>query len=399
MSDVKKISPWSAALAAGVVLALAGTVAVAAPSAVPTTPSQQEALDGLETARIYIQQHPDTPLPTETTTPPVATTTKPPATTTEAPTPTPTTPPPTTSPASTRPSGLKWSSGVWANQDRSATQSFLTTVRGGRAADNYLVYTWRNSMAAQNNAQAYRDGLPANFNPATQDLVLGLTTWTSDGAFMTASQAQGIGTSICSVDSNAIVRLDWEMNLPDGAGDNGAALTAANYTAWVARFRAVSIGLKATCPGIRIDFNPNHGGDQTSGCNTTPSCSRKAFQAVKDLVTFYGIDSYDSWPPVTASGSGWNAHLTQFNGLDESRAYALANGKKWSVPEWGLWTGSNGGNDDPEYIRRYIAYFAAHASDMGYETYFNEPDPYINSDLISSNPNSRAAYRSSLLAQ
>lgn len=397
---MKKISPWSAAVAVAAVLGIAaGSIAVASSE----TPTQQEALDGLETARRYIEQHPDVPLPTETTTPPAATTTKPPATTTAVPTTIPpTTVPPTTSPASGNPSGLAWSSGVWANEDRTATQRFINEVRGGRAGDNFLVYTWRNTQASQNSAQMYRDHLPANFNPATQDLVLGLTTWTADGAYTTSAQAQALGTSICSVDSNAIVRLDWEMNLPDGAGANGAVLTASNYTAWVARFRAVSTGLKATCPGIRIDFNPNHGADQTSGCNTSPAstqCTRRAFQAVKDLVTFFGIDSYDSWPPVTASGSGWNTHLTQFNGLDESRAYALANGKKWSVPEWGLWTGSNGGNDDPEYIRRYIAYFAAHAADMGYETYFNEPASYINSDLINSNPNSRAAYRSSLLAQ
>lgn len=399
---MKKINPWSAALALGAVLALAGTVAVAAPAAVPTTPTQQEALDGLETARIYIQQHPDAPLPTETTTPPVATTTAVPTTTVAPPTTTPAVTPTTTSPATSNPSGLDWSSGVWANEDRAATASFISSVRGGRAADNLLVYTWRNTQASQNSVQMYRDHLPANFNPATQDLVLAMTTWTADGAYTTAAQAQALGTSICSVDSNAIVRLDWEMNLPDGAGSNGAVLTASNYSAWVQRFRGVAINLKVTCPGIRIDFNPNHGGDQTAGCNTSPAstqCTRRAFQAVKDLVTFFGIDSYDSYPPVTASGSGWNAHLTQFNGLDESRSYALANGKKWSVPEWGLWTGGNGGGDDPEYIRRYIAYFAAHASDMGYETYFNEPASYINSDLISSNPSSRAAYRTSLLAQ
>jgi hypothetical protein len=117
---------------------------------------------------------------------------------------------------------------------------------------------------------------------------------------------------------------------------------------------------------------------------------------LKNVIDIFGVDSYDSWPPVTASGSGWNAHLTQNNGLDESRQYALANGKKWSLPEWGLQNGPNGGGDDPEYIKRYIGYFKAHAEDMAYETYFDEPNSYINSDLLDSNPNSRAAYRTAI---
>ncbi len=491
-TNMRKINPLSAAIAGGAALVLAGTVAFAAPStpaAVPTNPTQQEALDGLETARLYIQQHPDTPLPT---TPP-ATTTAPPTTpppstdpaafsatagdqkialswakplggtptgyiygrngvdstgygaytspvqspavlatmldklingtpytvfveavyptgnrrvslvrTPQSPATTPpaTTVPATTPPVSGRPSGLPWSSGVWANEDRTATQRFITEVRGGRQADNLLVYTWRNTVASQINAQMYRDHLPATFNGGTQDLVLAVATWTADGAFMTQAQGVSLGVALCSVDSTPIVRLDWEMNLNDGAGSNGAMLNASNYNAWVARFRAVATGIKSGCPATRIDFNPNHGGDQTAGCNVTPACSRRAFQAVKDLVDIFGIDRYDSFPPVTASGSGWPSHLNGFNELDESRAYALANGKKWSLPEWGLWTASNsGGGDDPKYIQAYIAYLASHAGDVAYETYFNEPNSYNVSDLISNNPNGRAQYRSSLLAQ
>lgn len=217
---------------------------------------------------------------------------------------------------------------------------------------------------------------------------------------MTQAQGTSLGVALCSVDSTPIVRLDWEMNLNDGAGSNGAMLNASNYTAWVARFRAVATGIKFGCPATRIDFNPNHGADQTAGCNVTPACSRRAFQAVKDLVDIFGIDRYDSFPPVRADNSGWPSHLNGFNELDESRTYALANGKKWSLPEWGLWVASNsGGGDDPKYIQAYIAYIASHAGDVAYETYFNEPNSYIVSDLIDHNPNGRAQYRSSLLAQ
>jgi hypothetical protein len=277
-------------------------------------------------------------------------------------------------------------------------------VRGGRTIDNFPYHTWRDSIGSQNRPAEWRTILPANFDQTKQNLVLAMTTWMGDGSFMTAAQAQAFGTSACSVDTTPIIRLDWEMNLQDGAGQNGAVLTASNYTAWVARFRAVATGIKSTCPGARIDFNPNHGTDQTTGCNSGTyaapnNCSRRAFQALKDVVDIFGIDRYDAWPAVTASNSGWTSHLNGYNELDESRLYALANGKKWSVPEWGLWTGGPGGNDDPKYITNYIGYFAAHAGDMAYEDYFNEPDPYINSDLINSNPNSRAAYRTTILAQ
>jgi hypothetical protein len=318
-----------------------------------------------------------------------------------------------TSAAGANPSGLAWSSGVWTGQSASALASFVSGPRGGRPVDNVLVYTSRGSISAENNPTAWRSALPPDFNGTTQDLVLALTTWTSDGAFMTGAQAQTIGSSVCSVDGTApIVRLDWEMNLADGAGSNGAELTASNFSAWVARFNAVAVGLKAGCPGLRIDFNPNHGGDQTPGCSSgsfaSPNtCTRQAFQAVKANVEIYGLDTYDSYPPVTSSGSGWGARINpgNFGELENSRLYAVANGKKYSVPEWGeacnvagcQWQG-NAGGDDPVFAHDMLGFFVAHSGDMAYDTYFDEPASYIQSDLISQNPNSRAQYRSDILA-
>lgn len=310
-------------------------------------------------------------------------------------------------------SGLPYNSGVWTGQDRTALASFVAGPRGGRPVDNVLVYTSRSSISAENNPTAWRSALPADFNGVTQDLVLALTTWTSDGAFMTGAQAQTIGASVCSVDGTApIVRLDWEMNLQDGAGVNGAVLTASTYSAWVTRFNAVAVGLKAGCSGLRVDFNPNHGSDQTTGCSSGSfaapnTCSRQAFQAVKANVDIYGLDTYDSYPPVTSSNSGWATRTGagNFGELENSRLYAVANGKKFSVPEWGLgcnvagcqWQG-NAGGDDPTYAHDMDGYFVANAASLAYETYFNEPASYIISDLISNNPNSRAQYRSDILA-
>ena len=308
----------------------------------------------------------------------------------------------TTTPPGTRVSGLAWSSGVWADGDAGQSANFVTTVRGGVKADNYLVYTSRGSAATENNPAEWRSQLPSGFDATKQDLVLALTSWTADGASMTNAQAQQIGTSLCGVDSSPIVRLDWEMNLADGAGDNGAELTAANIGTWTSRFNAVATGIKAKCPNARIDFNPNHGGDQTPGCSGT-TCTRQAFQAVKSNVDIYGVDTYDSWPPVKADNSGWNVRLTGANELEDARAYAVANGKKFSVPEWGVWCSSGAdcsgnttiaGGDDPKYVEDMLTYFHSHATNMAYETYFNETATYIVSDLITHNPNSRAKYKS-----
>lgn len=311
---------------------------------------------------------------------------------------------PTTSPAGGLVSGMSWSSGVWNDQDASQTAAFTSGPRAGAPVDNVLVYTSRANQAAQNNAAAWRAALPSGFNGVGQDLVLAVTSVTSDGASMTAAQAQAIGTALCSVDGTApIVRLDWEMNLADG-GNNGADLNASNYAAWVARFGTVADGIHSTCASARFDFNPNHGTDQGAGCNSGTyawpnNCSRRAFQALKTKVAFFGIDTYDSYPPVTASGSGWNTRLTGNNEMTEAYNYAQTNGKLFSVPEWGVacnvsgcqWAG-NAGGDDPEYVNRMMDFYGSHTAGMGYETYFNEPATYIVTDLIAHNPNSRAAY-------
>lgn len=329
-------------------------------------------------------------------------------TATTSPTPTAT----ATTPVNTNASGLPWSSGVWSDGDPGLEASFISGPRGGAPLDNVLVYADRGTVAQENNPAEWKTEMPSTFNGVTQDLVLGLTTWTSDGAFMTQAQAASIGTSLCSVDgTHPIVREDWEMNLTDGAGANGAELTSSNRTAWQTRFIAVANGIHSTCASAQIDFNPNHGGDQTPGCSGT-TCTRAAFQAINTAcptcIQDYGIDSYDSFPAVKSDGSGWNNRLTGSNEMQDALNYAVANGKKFSVPEWGLFCAgtsgcaisntTDGGNDDPTYIHDMIGFFKTNSSHMAYETYFDESATYIADDLITHNPNSRAQYRVDILA-
>jgi hypothetical protein len=311
-------------------------------------------------------------------------------------TPPPTTPPPTTPPPTTgtRASGMPWSSGVWGRQETGIGEQYIaktvSSVRGGVPIDNVMHYTVRATHAAQISSVTRMGGaaLPAGFNASRDDLIVSVTTWAGDGSYMNASQAGQVGAEACKIDSSPIIRLNWEMNLPGGPAHNGEQLTSGNYSSWVPRFRTAATAMKAACPALKVDFNPNHGADQTGGCGGSPAqwCSRRAFLELKDVIDIFGIDTYDAWA----------SHDVQVNGageLNESYNFALANGKKFSVPEWGVAKSSygNGHGDDPSYINMMMDWYNSHASGMAYETYFGEPADYIYSDLVGMNPNSRAA--------
>jgi hypothetical protein len=175
--------------------------------------------------------------------------------------------------------------------------------------------------------------------------------------------------------------------------------------AWQNSFIQAVRWMKAVAPGLRIVWNPNKGDDQTSGCEKSTNCSRSAFQAVKDYVDVYAVDSYDSYPPDNTAANR-DVHVNGI--LGEGLAYAQAAHKKFAVPEWGIscnsgsdcdWAGFAGG-DNPQYIHDYLAFFKAHAADLAFESYFDEPAGYIRSalDVTPVGPNAPAAYRADIQA-
>lgn len=395
----------------GIWLAAALSLGILTSSAAQSDSSsvtQQQALDGLATAREYIEAHPDTPLPTPTatTTPTETSSPTPTSTPTSSASPTPTaTATPTATPTSTVPataSGLRWSSGVWASHDAARAAAF-GTWRNGRPVDNWGTFpareSWSNMLSPW-----WASGAPASFTPARDDMSIGIPVWPNDGAVGTDAQWRTLGTQINDVDPTALIRLGWEMNLP-----SSHALTAANYSAWVAQWIRATDLLKASCPGCKMVWNPNQGADQTTGCGGSTVanwCSRRAFQAVKSRVFAYGIDSYDSYPPATTA-AGWTTQKTAPGRLDESYALAVANGVKFAVPEWGIgctgsgcsW-GTNAGGDNPTYISRMFEWFDDHPQ-LVMESYFDEPASYIRSSLVVTpiGPNAPAAYRAAVQAR
>lgn len=306
---------------------------------------------------------------------------------------------PAPAPAATRPpvtartSGMPWSSGAFAGHDGAAATAF-GTWRNGRRIDNVSVFPSRESWAETLNTW-WRDALPDGFDPRVDDLVVGLPLWPADGDVSKNYDPRWakLADQIAATDSDAYVRLGLEMNIKGPYWK----VTPGNRTAWIAAFKRAATAFETHCPRCQIVFNPNRGSDQTG------TDSRSVFQEVKDKVDVYAVDSYDDWPPDDSPSAWRNSHLGGARNLQDSHDYAIANGKRFAVPEWGLgctgddacqWNGHAGG-DNPRFITDYLDWFDTIRADLAFESYFNEPDDYIRSNLYpaDTNPKAAAAYR------
>jgi hypothetical protein len=299
----------------------------------------------------------------------------------------------TTSPAATTPTNpdppaagkVTWSSGCWANQDASRATAF--EKQRGQKLGNITVFTTRNNWDTMLNASLWRSGIPTGF---TGDLIIKLPLWPGNGSinsFGTKTQWQTLASQIAATDSDAWICLGWEMNLPSWAHK----LTNANASQWINVYRAVVGWMLTAAPNLRFAWNPNAGGDQTGGDQ------RKAFQALKSLHEAYVLDSYDSWPALTTGTIHY--HFTAAGFIGESYAYAINNGVKFGLSEWGVasgtqWNGNQGG-DNPFYITTFMDFLKrcelTKTGSIAFDSYFSEPAAYLKSDWAS-NPKAAAAY-------
>lgn len=396
----KRIWLGATAFVAATTLAFT-TMSADADTAAPTLSEAQAALAHIDADQAIVKAYLDSlavaPTPTAppvTTAPPATTTAAPPPPTTQAPTPPPTTtaPPTTAPPGSSNPSGMDWPSGVNPQSQSAANVTAFEAMRGEKV-DVISVFPARDSWAALNANWAYTDSVPANY---TGRRVFSMPLWPGNGAVGNNYNTEWTAWAnrIEALDAKSDVRLGWEMNLP-----NAWHVNAGNRTAWIAAFNRAAVSIKTACPTCTITFNPNWGGDQT---NTD---SRSVFQAVKANVDTYGIDYYDSWNPVLSESDSVN-RANQFRSLNDSYNYAVANGKKFALPEWGLgcngsgcqWAGHAGG-DNPRFINHIYNWLKTKpANTIAYEAYFDEPASYIRSELRAPtvNPNSAAAYRAQI---
>jgi hypothetical protein len=180
-----------------------------------------------------------------------------------------------------------------------------------------------------------------------------------------------------------IIRLGWEMNQHTDWG------TPSQFAAC---WRNIVSTVNAIAPGLQWDWNVNRG---SSG--DMPGSSILSAYPGNAYVNIIGVDSYDMWPPVDTSG-GWQQQLNGPYGLNYWLNFAESNGKKLSVPEWGLtantdpaWDGHSGG-DDPAYIEDMYNFFVANSANIAFESYFDFPGDDNSLYNPSQDPNSAAEY-------
>jgi hypothetical protein len=185
-------------------------------------------------------------------------------------------------------------------------------------------------------------------------------------------------------DSDAILRLGWEMNgnwFPWSI-ENG---NAANYAAY---WRQIVTAMRAVSPGFRFDFCVNGGSSTVSGKLLNPE---EAYPG-DEYVNYIGLDAYDnSWVSnASVFANRWKGWLTQSYGLEWQRKFAAAHGKQVSFPEWGLSNGEKGGGDDPQFIQSMYEWMAS--SNLAYESYFDFDESNADHELEDF-PKSEAVYK------
>jgi hypothetical protein len=285
-----------------------------------------------------------------------------------------------------RRSGLPWSSGVFIPGDSPTAHESFGTWRGAKTD---VVVTWparRTWNDFVNPAWLYD-----RWKSSPQTLVLGLPPFPegvggslgacASGAYDGYWRSFGQGITAAGLADRSIIRLGWEFN------GNWYAWSARNPAEFAACWRKVHTAAEAAAPGLRWDWNTNRGPSQL-GID-----SRNAYpgDAYVDIV---GVDSYDGWPGATTEAT-WNEHYNGAYGLKFWADFARAHGKKFSVPEWGVypgtaWAGHNGG-DNPFYIAKMFRFFTEQKDNLAYEAYFNEPDAYY-AGALSLNPKAAAEY-------
>jgi hypothetical protein len=214
--------------------------------------------------------------------------------------------------------------------------------------------------------------------PQTRQLVLGLDlipsglanisnplSWEqSCAAGNFDSYATTLGTNLVAAGfQNSVLRLGEEMNGPwehDFIGN-----TTQEQSLWATCFANEVTALRqATGEHFIIDWNPNSCYENIPYANYYPG------NAYVDIV---GLDFYDQscLTPTTPVSFSQLASLPA--GLTSFEAFAAANGKAMSFPEWGLVSASGG--DDPAYVDG-VGQTVAHGN-FAFEAYFNAGDDGI----------------------
>jgi hypothetical protein len=177
---------------------------------------------------------------------------------------------------------------------------------------------------------------------------------------------------------NSVLRLGAEMN--GGWEKDYMGATAQEENAWATCFANEVTALRqASGEHFLIDWNPN-------AC--TQSVPYSNFYPGNAYVDILGLDFYDQGCEAPNTDLTFAQLSNETYGLTAFEAFAAAQGKPMSFPEWGLATGVNG--DDPAYINGIGSTVAN--NDFAFEAYFDVSSG-IGVPLSSATPLSNAAFQ------
>jgi beta-mannanase len=171
------------------------------------------------------------------------------------------------------------------------------------------------------------------------------------------SYATQLGTNLVAAGlQNSVIRLGPEMNGPWEADFIGTTTQEQNL--WAQCFANEVTGLRqAAGEHFLIDWNPN-------ACTQNEPYS--SFYPGNAYVDIVGLDFYDVGCDSPSTPLNFTQLSNETYGLTSFEAFAAAQGKPMSFPEWGL---ANLAGDDPAYIDGIGSTVATH--DFAFEAYFD----------------------------
>jgi hypothetical protein len=277
--------------------------------------------------------------------------------------------------AATATSAVTWPSGVYSGSGAGTSSAKSFASYRGSSVSVAEVYpprdTWQNFADDQYLIKQYSDftgrlslGIPLTIGNTTLSAI---AAGNADKYFTTfAKNLNALGRG------NSDLRVGWEFN------GNWYPWSAYDPATYLAAFRHVSKLLKAALPNSTIDWNGNWGGSQ---CKHNPFTELYPGDSYVDVIS---LDAYDGgWVAANtdAKFTNWKDH--DFS-LQDWYDFAVNHGKKFAMAEWGLV--ADGEKDNPTFIKGMYNFFAAHASHIAYEAYFNssgssiyDPNKYPNS--------------------
>jgi hypothetical protein len=276
---------------------------------------------------------------------------------------------------------MPWHSGFWTGGTMSTARINAAQAWAGRPFDFVTTYpgygTWA-ELGDSDWAVGMYDGfggrlsyglplLPRNRRGQWADV----TSGAHDATFRAIARqlvAHGRGDSA--------VRVGVEAN-----GDWFPwAVTAATAPQYRAAFRRVVNVMQAQAPHLTFWM------DLSAGVTIPGQRSRLDTFALMypgdAYVDGVSMDHYDFYELTSRTTAQWSSALRPSDGpgLADAATFARSHRLGLAVPEWGLHS-TQGAGDNPFFIDRMHAFFAANRDVLVYECYFNEPDPYIRNAI------------------